>query len=59
MSARCHHCGHEGLETDTMQYRHCQGEHLLKIKGVLCLRCVHCGEPYLDITLKTKESCSS
>jgi YgiT-type zinc finger domain-containing protein len=57
MSSNCQFCGHAHLTPTTTRYIHQQGDELLIVEEVPCLRCDYCGEEYCDIsTLKKIEA---
>jgi YgiT-type zinc finger domain-containing protein len=57
MSEHCSFCGHAHLDATTSRYIHQQGDDILIVDDVPCLRCGYCGEEYYDIaTLKRIEA---
>lgn len=57
MSEHCSFCGHAALVPSTSRYIHQQGEDILIVDDVPCLRCDYCGEEYYDAaTLKKIEA---
>jgi len=57
MTDRCSFCGHTHLISTTTRYLHQQGDDILFVDDVPCLRCGYCGEEYFDIaTLKKIEA---
>ncbi|NEX16530.1 MAG: YgiT-type zinc finger domain-containing protein, partial [Halochromatium sp.] len=57
MSSNCQFCGHAHVTPTTARYIHQQGDELLIVEEVPCLRCDYCGEEYFDIsTLKKIET---
>jgi len=54
VSEQCSFCGHAHLVATTSRYIHQQGDDILIVDDVPCLRCEYCGEEYYDITTLKK-----
>jgi len=54
VTEQCSFCGHAHLVATTSRYIHQQGDDILIVDDVPCLRCSDCGEEYYDITTLKK-----
>jgi YgiT-type zinc finger domain-containing protein len=57
MSEKCSFCGHAHLVRTQTRYFHQQGDDILIVDDVPCIKCEYCGEQYFAIeTLKKIEA---